>query len=89
MPACSQAESAVAIRVTATAGVVEPTVRTDTCTDQAEACDMRDRSCDAHAPLEASSDQRDAKALDHHSYGKQWRCKLPSPLDVQSAMLQQ
>ena len=85
MPACSQAGSAVAISVIATAGVVEPTVCTDACTDQAEACDMRDRSCDAHEPREASTDQRDAKALDHYGYGTQWCCKLLSPLDVQNA----
>lgn len=67
MPACSKAESADTISVNATAGVVEPTECTDTCTDQAEACGMTDRSCDAHEP---STDQRGAKARGHHSYGK-------------------
>ena len=70
MPACSKAGSAVTISVNATAGVIEPTVCTDTCTDQAEACGMTDRSCDAHQPLGSSSDQGGAKPGEHHSYGK-------------------
>ena len=70
MPSCSKAGSAVTISVDATAGVVEPTACTGTCTDQAEACQMTDRSCDAHEPLKASADLEGAKTGHHHSYGK-------------------
>ena len=54
----------------ATAGVVQRRVCTDTCTDQAEACGVTDRSCDAQEALEVSADQRDAEAACQQSYSK-------------------
>lgn len=70
IPVGSKAGSAVTISVVARAEVVNRRACTDTCTDQAEACGMSDRSCDAHELLENSFDQGDSEAAHHHSHSK-------------------
>ena len=69
-PANSKAGTAVSISVDATAAALEHRLCSDTCTDQAEACGMSDRSCDAHQPFEVSADQAQGKAGHHFGYGK-------------------